>query len=209
MVLKSVKKQRRNMGQSSFISAINYIKNSRKYIYFSALLFLIFALLAIFLPTPSFIVTQINELIKNLSQKTAGLDSIGLIYFIFKNNLTVSLIGIIFGIIFAVVPLILAISNGYVIGYVIKILILKLGLGAGLFNLWKLFPHGIFEIPAVMISLGIGIKLGVILILSLNKNSFSDLKENLLLAGKVFLFIILPLLLIAAIIEGSLINIIG
>lgn len=209
MVLKSIKKQRGNININNFNQAINYIKISRKYIYFSIILFLIFAFLALFLPTPSFIVTQINDLIKSLAQKTAGLDSIGLIYFIFKNNLTVSLIGVIFGTIFAIVPIILVISNGYVIGYVIKMLILKLGLTAGIFNLWKLLPHGVFEIPAVMISLGIGIKLGVVLIHSLNKDSFQELKENLFLAGKVFLFIIVPLLLVAAIIEGSLIRIIG
>ena len=70
----------------------------------------------------------------------------------------------------------------------------------GILTLWKLFPHGIFEIPAVIISLGLGLRLGITLMFKtkkFKKESFSSLL--------VFLLVVTPLLIIAAIIEGFLV----
>ena len=68
--------------------------------------------------------------------------------------------------------------------------------------LWRIFPHGIFELPAVFISLGLGLKLGTFIFQRNKLKAFAEFFWNSL---RVFLFIVLPLLIIAAIIEGSLI----
>jgi stage II sporulation protein M len=205
--IKTTKKENfllRNLKQSW-----NYILESKKYLSYIFWIFLVFILIGALFPAPDLIVRRIQELIKSLMERTQGLNTLELIFFIFKNNLTVSFFGIILGIVFGIVPIIFAVSNGYVIGYVIKSVIVKLGVLNGVLSLWRLFPHGIFELPAVLISLGLGLRLGSLLIHSLNYHSFKNFVTNIKLIFKVILFIILPLLLIAAIIEGSLMRIMG
>lgn len=193
--LKKIKKIKVSKNES-----LAYLKGSRNYILFAAIIFLCFFLAGLFLQTPSAISEKINEVIKSLADKTSSLGTIQLIIFILQNNLQVSLFGMFFGIVLGIVPLILAISNGYVLGYVLKLVVLN----SGMQNVWKILPHGIFELPAVLISLGLGIRLGINLLFSRK-----EFLKNLILSLKVLIFIILPLLIIAAIIEGSLIKLFG
>ena len=65
-----------------------------------------------------------------------------------------------------------------------------------------LVPHGIFELPAILFSIGIGFKIGI----DLFSRKKGNLKYNLREALRFFIYIILPLLIIAAIIEGALIS---
>ena len=75
-----------------------------------------------------------------------------------------------------------------------------------IFILWRLLPHGIFELPAVIISIGIGIKIGLDI---WKKDAKQRLKRNFKEAIRLFIFVILPLLLIAGIIEGVLVRFLG
>ena len=202
---KSAKKKKSAFLKESW----NYIKLNRSYIYFVIALFVISIFLALLFPIPASLEEQLKELIKQLIERTAGLNSFQLITYIFFNNLWVSALGIFLGIIFCVAPVIIAVSNGYVMGFVIKLMMEGLGLQDGIISLWRLFPHGIFELPAVIMSLAIGIKLGVSAISSLNQNSFRILLEELKSAVKILIFVIMPLLLIAALIEGLLIGLLG
>ena len=77
----------------------------------------------------------------------------------------------------------------------------KVAAGNGYLILLRLLPHGIFEIPALILSLGLGLKLGFFIF---TKNKKKYLKDNLINSLRVFVYIILPLLIIAAIIEASL-----
>jgi len=212
-----IKKEFKKMDKPSFFiknfkDSWNFIKSSKKQIYFGIGIFLAFIVISLIFPAPLALEEQIKIALRALAEKVNGLDALQLVEFIFWNNLFVSVIGIFLGIIFCIAPFIIASSNGYILGYVIKKLVEKLGFSDGIINLWRLLPHGIFELPAVLISLGIGIKLGLSLISSLsfsNKNSFKEFGENILKAFKTTIFIILPLLLIAAIIEGILIKMLG
>jgi stage II sporulation protein M len=151
------------------------------------------------LPVPSSIVEMIKQVIQKMIEGTAGLSTFQLIRYIFFNNLLVSFLGIIFGIILGIVPIMLIITNGYVVGYVARISVEVQGFAV----LWKLVPHGIFELPAIFISLGIGLKLASSLF---SKEADKVFINRLKLAIKTFFLLILPLLLIAAIIEGCLIG---
>ena len=73
---------------------------------------------------------------------------------------------------------------------------------AGFSSLWMLVPHGIFEIPAIIISFAIGIKFGAFIFCDDKLKEFKFRLNNSL---RVFFFIILPLLVLAAIIEAGLI----
>ena len=123
---------------------------------------------------------------------------IELITFLFVNNLQASIFGLIFGIILGVYPVLAAIANGYIVGFVVAMSAEE----NGLVVLLDLLPHGIFELPALFISLGMGLKLGTFVFQSKRLVAFKEYSWNSL---RVFIFIVIPLLIVAAIIEGSLI----
>lgn len=182
------------------------MKKNKKYIYFSIWVFLFSFLISIILPTPSALNNVIIEMLKELVEQTENLNAAQMIIFIFKNNFLVSIMGLFLGIIFCFIPFIFAVSNGYVLGFVAKSLIEESGIGNGIFSLWRLLPHGIFELPAIFISLGLGLRLGASVFNSLNKNNFKIFSDDFKKSLIVFLFVVIPLLIIAAIIEGVLIG---
>lgn len=66
--------------------------------------------------------------------------------------------------------------------------------------LWLLVPHGIFEIPAFSIGLGMGLSIGIARIQRKKKD---QLIETVRQAHVVFLFLVIPLLWIAGFIESA------
>lgn len=178
--------------------SFDYLKKSRNFIYIIIITFFIFALIGFFIPTSDSLANQILEFIKELLKKTQGMSQIELIKFIFLNNLQSSFYGLVFGIFLGLFPIISTITNGYLIGFVASMSVKN----GGFLTLWRLLPHGVFELPAVFISLGLGLKFGTFIFQKRKLNSF---KEYFLNSLRVFLLIIIPLLAIAGIIEGSLI----
>lgn len=175
-----------------------YIKESKKFIYAAIGIFFFFVLFGYFIPAPQFLHDKIIDFITQLIKQTEGMSQTQIIEFIISNNLKSTFMGIVLGTIFGIFPVISAIANGYMLGFV-SLLSVKAG---GFLTLWKLFPHGIFELPAVFISLGLGIKLGSFIF---KKKKINLLKDYLLNSLRIFLLIIIPLLIIAGIIEGTLI----
>ena len=88
---------------------------------------------------------------------------------------------------------------GVVIGYVLN----RVWQESGIRDIWKILPHGIFELPAVIIALGLGLRLGAYLFGANEKRE--TFKELAYKSVNTFLMIILPLLVLASIIEGLLI----
>jgi stage II sporulation protein M len=187
---------------SPFSKSFSFIKESKKFIYIIIGLFLLFALIGMVVPTPDFIKNMITEFIKNILEQTKDLSLFGMIKFIFFNNLQSSFSGMIFGCLIGIFPILVSVVNGYLLGFVSLVSIKQ----EGILVLWKLFPHGIFELPAVFISLALGLRLGVAVFQKDKKRNFFDF---LISSIRVFLFVILPLLVIAAIIEGCLILVFG
>ncbi len=175
-----------------------YLKESRNFVYFVTALFFFFTIIGFFIPAPEYVANQISIFIDELLSKTDGLQQAGLIQFIFFNNLQSSIVSLLFGSFLGIFPVIAIIINGYLLGFVSEMSVRN----DGIFVLWKLLPHGIFELPAVFISTGLGLKLGTFVF---HKNKFETFKKYLWNSLIVFLFIILPFLILAAIIEGSLI----
>ncbi len=175
-----------------------YIKESKNFIYFAIGIFLIFVLIGFFVSPSQEISDIILNYIQEILAQTEGLSAFGLIRFIFLNNLQSSFSGMIFGFLFGIFPFIAALFNGYVIGFVSELSVES----AGFSSLLNLLPHGIFELPAIFISLGLGLKFGTFWF---KKNRFECFKKYLLESLRVFVFIVIPLLIIAAVIEGLLI----
>jgi stage II sporulation protein M len=128
-----------------------------------------------------------------------GLSTIEIIGFILFNNIKASIFALLLGIGFGVFPIITGIVNGYLLGFVAREAAGIEGIGV----LWRLAPHGIFELPAVLFSIGMGMKVGFTLFSVKKKKEFKrNIKESL----RFFVFVVIPLLVIAAIIEGILVS---
>lgn len=179
-------------------SAFNFIIESKKYIYSIIYIFAFFTLVGFFLPIPQEIISQIIEYFKELLKETQGFNSIDMILFLFKNNTFASFFGLVFGSFFGIFSVINAALNGFVLGIAANMSVTE----NGILSLWRILPHGIFELPALFISLGMGLRLGFFIF---SKEKMKEFNYRLKGALKSFLMIVIPLLLIASIIEGFLI----
>lgn len=176
-----------------------FLRESKNYIVFVSVLFVGFTVLGFLFPY--FFTGYIEKLISTLAGQSQGLDFWQLFLFIFENNLKTSFIGMIFGIFFGILPVFYIVINGYVLGYVMARTSDAFGMGV----LFRLLPHGIFELPAVVISLALGLRLGLFAFRKKRAGFWDELENSL----RVFLFIIIPLLLAAAVIEAGLIILLG
>jgi len=175
-----------------------FIKESRNFIYIVTSVFFLFVLIGFFVPVPDYLADEIMKILAELIRKTEGMSQFELIRFIFLNNTQSSILAMILGIFFGVFPIVFSAFNGYVLGFVALMASNSGGIGV----LWKILPHGIFELPAIFVALGLGLKLGMFIFQKQKKKSF---KNYIYETARVLVFVIIPLLIIAAIIEGSLI----
>lgn len=195
--MKKTKRSNKNFLKTNYCQCWKYIKESRKFIYFIVAIFFIFSLVGFFIPAPEFIGKEILRFIQGLIEKTSGMSALELIKFLFVNNVQSGFYGLFFGVVLGIFPLIAAVANGYMLGFVASISVQSVGS----LVLWGLLPHGIFELPAIFISLGLGLKLGMFIFHKEKTLVFREYFKNSL---RVFLLVVIPLLLIAGIIEGIL-----
>ncbi len=181
--------------------SLMYIKKSSNYIYALLILFAFSSFLGFILKEN---LIFLDEFLKNIIKKTSGLNALELIVYILLNNGLAAALSILLGIFIGIFPLLNSIANGVVLGYVLG----KAHEIGGLLVFWRLLPHGIFELPAILIALGLGTKLGFV-IFSKSENKREEFKELFYNSINVFLTVIVPLLVIAAIIEGVLISFMG
>ena len=137
----------------------------------------------------------LDETIRKLIEQFADKSAISFITRLFIQNLIASYLTMCIMVLFGSLPATVAVFNGFMLGFVIasapsvsasKILPL-------------LVPHGIFEWPAMMIAWGIGMWRGFGYRFSKTQTTYN---KRWLEANKVYITIVVPLLFIAAIIEG-------
>ena len=186
-----------NKFKENYQKSWRYLLETKKFIWFIVVLFFITALIGFIFPAPESVLEKILELIQDILKQTQDLSWRGLFAYIFLNNFKVSLLGMVAGIFLGIMPVLTAAGNGYLLGFVGRYSVRE----AGFFSLWKILPHGIFELPAVFISLGLGVRLGMVFF----KGEKEKFATNFYEALRVFFFIVLPLLFVAAIIETALI----
>lgn len=174
--------------------AWEYLKLSKNYIYGITFAFILSVVIG-FAFHERFII--FDKIFSDLVQRSQGLGWIEMIFFILQNNIITCFLGVLLGSLFGIFPLFSVIFNGLGIGYILQ----KVFQVSGISDFWMLLPHGIFELPAVFISLGIGLRLGVLLF-----KGVKDFKSGFYKSINLFLMIVIPLLILAAIIEGTLIT---
>jgi len=143
------------------------LKKIKFYIYFAACLFLLGSVIGF---VNSSQLGFLDELLKELAEKVEGFNAFEMIFFIFQNNIKSAFYTILFGFFIGIFPLINALGNGVLLGYVVS----KAVVIDGWITIWKLFPHGVFELPAIFIAMGLGMNLGF----GFLENYFSEYKKN-------------------------------
>jgi stage II sporulation protein M len=196
---------RRGVKKNSFLkdnygACLKFLRESKDHVMVSLSVFCMFFIVGFGLPI--FFREQIFMIIEELILQFAGLGFFETISMIFLNNIQASFLAVILGAVIGLFPLFAAISNGYLLGFVARFAVEE----GGILVLWRLIPHGIFELPAIILSIGLGMKLGVDVLLGRGWKKF---EENLYEAMRFFLFVIFPLILIAGIIEGILVALIS
>ncbi len=120
---------------------------------------------------------------------------------IFRNNLQATAVSILYGFIpFLYLPalslgtnaMILGVMGGYYVNSGHSLLIYLVGI----------LPHGIFELPALIISLALGFYLCQVVVTYVRKNTKGIVGAALKNIARVFLFWVVPLLMVAAATEA-------
>ncbi|MNN13659.1 hypothetical protein D3C81_1266980 [compost metagenome] len=152
-------------------------------------------------------VEKIREVSRELSE--TSIPELSFFTFIFLNNAIKSVVVIFLGALLGIVPLIFLLMNGVVLGWVVT---MSAAQGANLFDLIVrgLLPHGIIEIPAIIIASGFGLQFGYLVLKGLGELGARDSSERTVdlrafmkSAGRGAFWIVI-LLLVAAIIESTL-----
>jgi stage II sporulation protein M len=174
-----------------------YLKSIKNYILLSALLFVGTAILGYLIASknPQLAVTYLEEIESKL-EWILGLSPPMMMVFIFLNNLLASAMAMLLGIGFGVVPALIVSINGLAFGIVSYYAIEIQGIA---YLIAGILPHGIIELPAVLISVGVGFRLGYLFLLSIrgeDVNLSGEMKSALRILIWVAFFLFL-----AAIIE--------
>jgi stage II sporulation protein M len=120
-----------------------------------------------------------------------------LIALIFLKNVLAAVLSVLAGPLLGILPFFAAMVNGVLIGVVFSYMAQTKSATSMVLSL---IPHGLFELPAMCMAWGLGIWQGIWFF---EKNKTGTLGERRKKALRVLLLIIVPLLLIAAIIEGA------
>lgn len=180
------------------LNEIKYIKNSWKYILILTCIFL-FSLITGLIVSLKDLGLSENYLatLKDSFGWIKTLSPLSIMLVIFLNNAVKSLFSIVLGAGFGLIPILFIAGNGLILGLVASQVSKEQGI---VFVLAALLPHGIIEVPMVLVSAGLGLRLGYFMYLSLQGRKM-DLRYELIESLRIYVRIIMPLLFIAAVIE--------
>ena len=128
-----------------------------------------------------------------------GLPPLQLAGAIFLNNAIKTLLVIALGVLFGVATVFFLVVNGAALGIVFYLSVHSRG---WLSSLLVIVPHGVLELPAVLLGASIGLLLGRHSINRLLGKAETSLGSELARALSFFIVIIIPLLVLAALIEA-------
>lgn len=181
----------------SFKDDIAYLKSIRVFIGMSVLIFAVTIVMGYY-------AAQLNsDLATNMLKEFEMLKWITqlplpeIMVIIFLKNLLSCIMSVLLGLGLAIVPLLVDTSNGFLLGVVLYGVLQKEGL---LYFLAGVVPHGIIELPTVLMSIGIGFRLGYLLALTFFGEKV-DLTEEIKIAIHFIIRWVTPLLFLAAAIE--------
>ena len=186
-----------------------YLAGMRPYLVMSVMLF--FAGVIVGGTNPSlrgFLDSQLAWLAE-LGDLAEATGSPGLAFFliIFFNNAIKSALVLYMGALFGIIPVFFLIVNGMILGYLYT-MIGEQGGNAALLFLKGVLPHGILEIPAVLLACAFGMKFGGLVFRTLGalfkrRSGLADEYEAFVIRSVPALLVIVAALLAAALIEST------
>jgi stage II sporulation protein M len=169
----------------------------KKWIIIASIIFIIGLLVGIF--TPGYELFASTDYLEDLSETLGPLSSFGLFIVILIKNIFALLLCFIFSPFLCILPVFSLFINGWLISFVGNIISQEESLA---YYLVGILPHGIVEIPALIIGQAAALSLGTMTIAAIFSKEkrealFANLRGNLKYLGIVIL-----LLVVAAIIEA-------
>lgn len=174
---------------------IEYINSLRKYLLIITGVFIL-SLIA------GFIVSiknpQLSEAYLETFQQSFGwiktLNPAAIVLVIFLNNALKSLLALVLGVMLGIVPVVFIAGNGMILSMLAGVISRQQG---SAFVIAALLPHGIIEVPMILLSAGIGLRLGHMAF----KGAKAEIKKEFRQGMWFYIRRIVPLLFIAALIE--------
>lgn len=173
-----------------------FITSSKNHLLLILFVFLASALIGVLFP--DLFGDQIRDYLIGIYEKVKDFGFWQLFLFIITNNVSSAFFSFALGLFLGIFPVIMSVINGYVLGFVAGKSVSVQGLSV----LWRLLPHGIFELPAIFLSMSIGLRIGLCIFSSSGRRNFRSVFVQ---SFFVFLRFVIPLLIIAGIIESTLI----
>ncbi|MDD4898038.1 MAG: stage II sporulation protein M [Methanocellales archaeon] len=178
--------------------ALTYLSYLKGYILFVSLIFILSTLMGYWYSSLDLaFATQTSADIGEMFAFIQGLNPLIIMAIIFLNNSIKCLIVLLLGIGFGLIPLVFLTYNGLLIGIVVLI---TERIEGSLYVLAAIVPHGIIELPMILFSAAIGIRLGHDLWNTLMGRK-ADIKKDFKKGVLFYMHWILPLLFIAAAVE--------
>ena len=157
--------------------------------------------LALGLATPTSIANLLSEDIaafEELAELLASLPRLSVLAIIFIKNVSALLISFAFSPILCLAPVMALTVNGWLLGLVTTMVVQEKSLG---YLLAGVLPHGIFELPALIIGEAVALSFGTAVMLAMFRKGRRNLLLPNLIQNLKYLAVVLALLLPAAIIE--------
>ena len=169
------------------------IRKKKYFLIFTALIFFMAAVLTVVnSPELRRVLLEVVGAIRGLSQSYDNKALLYIVASILVHNAIALFIALFSGALFGLIPISMVAANGYLVGFVVI---------PRLSDIALLIPHGIFELPAIILTCSYGIWLGL---WPFNQGRIETLKFRLKQCIAIYFRVVIPLLVIAAIIEGGL-----
>ena len=152
--------------------------------------------------TPSSVREELTKAFQGFAENYRGLEGGKLFFTILLHNVVATIFLLISGVIIGIIPTFAIGANGFVLGVVYRQTAEVMGYSKAAL---KVLPHGVFELPALLIAASYGLWLGVMAIRRMRVKESTLLRFHIEHAFRRYFTVVFPLLVVAAGIETTLI----
>ena len=185
---------------SNWILAGMFDRTIKPYMRILALVFVASFLAGTVVPSP--IRRQMTEMFQAMAGDYRDLSGGMLFFNILTQNVMATIFVVIFGLIIGIIPTFAVGSNAFGLGVLYRQASEVSGYTKAAI---KVLPHGVFEIPALLIAASYGLWLGVMVVRRMRGKEDTPIKIHMEHAFRRYFAVVFPLLVVAAAIETALI----
>lgn len=150
---------------------------------------------------PTSVRNEATEAFQFFAEHFQGLSGGMLFFNILAQNVMASILILISGVLIGIIPILSMVSNGFLLGVLYR----HAGEVSGYSKAaLKVLPHGVFELPALLIAASYGLWLGVTVVRRIRGRESTLLRFHIEHAFRRYFAVVFPLLIVAAAIETAL-----